>query len=503
MRRYLAVFIWISHTLLMAACKKNGDDGSPSPPNGTRLELSLDSLYLYAKETYLWHTDLPDYATFHPRQYTNEGTGIENLTAALSAITQLTRNPQTNHPYEFRQGFTRPLYSYIAEGNIITGRKGEADLMGKASNTGLGLAVVNGAMVYVRYVERGSPAAMAGITRGMKVLQINHQPASASIAALNALLDQSPVTLKLERMDGQTMEPTLVQETYIASPVLRYRTLMAGTKKTGYLALARFSVWAGVEQEITRIFQEFSQEGVTHLVIDLRYNGGGYVESAENLANLIAPAGINNQVMYASHYNALMQQGKANILKSIPYLDNNGQPVYINGRQATYADVDYTVPGNTAFFKKAGPLTSVKSIVFIVSGATASASELLINSFRPYVEVKLVGSKTFGKPVGFFGIGIDVYTAYLSQFRMVNAAGQGDYYEGMPADITAIDDVTRNFGDPDEASLSAALQYISGGPNRQQSILLNGKITSVEHLFIQNVEHATFNGMLETRHRLR
>ena len=143
-------------------------------------------------------------------------------------------------------------------------------------------------------------------------------------------------------------------------------------------------------------------------------------------------SGLNGKVVYAEHFNDLLQQEQAPILKSIPYLDNDGKPVYINGRPATYADVDFSVAGNTYSFSKKGALTGIRSIVFIVSSATASASELLINGFKPYVDVKLVGSKTYGKPVGYFGIGIDVYSAYLSSFRILNADNKGDYLMAFP-----------------------------------------------------------------------
>ncbi|WP_262506178.1 S41 family peptidase [Sphingobacterium spiritivorum] len=130
-------------------------------------------------------------------------------------------------------------------------------------------------------------------------------------------------------------------------------------------------------------------------MLDLRYNKGGYIETTEYLANLIAPSRLNGKIMYTEQFNNLLISGHAKILKHQPYLDHNGNYVKINGRQATMADVDFSEKGNTYQFSKKGKLESIKNIYFITSQSTASASELLISLFKPYFNVKTVGQKTF------------------------------------------------------------------------------------------------------------
>src|SRR5690606_24971589 len=142
--------------------------------------------------------------------------------------------------------------------------------------------------------------------------------------------------------------------------------------------------------------------------------------------------------------------------------DGDGNPVYINNRPATYHDVDYSVAGNTEHFEKSGSLNSVQSVYVITTGNTASASELVINALKPYLPVKLVGTRTYGKPVGFFGISIDRYTLYLSSFHIRNANNEADYFEGFAPDIVAADDIRYDFGDPREESLAKALADITG-----------------------------------------
>lgn len=468
------------------------------------MELSLDSLYLYARETYYWYDLLPDYSVFNPRQYAATGADLSSLGTALKAITSLAINLQTGQSYEYRDGYSAPLYSFIAEGNVITGQQGVVDIDGVGNDLGFGLAIFNDTSVYVSYVEQGSAAATLGITRAMKLTHVNGDPVQVNSTALNNLLGSPILTLRLQKQDGTSSEVTVESQKYTASPVLASGILTTAQKKVAYIALARFSDLTTAQADLDAAFAGLSGKNISNLIVDLRYNGGGYVETAEYVANLIAPADINGSVMFSERYNDLLQQGKAPILKSIPYLDENRQPVYINGRKATYADIDYSVSGNTHRFSKTSGLYGIKSIVFIVSGKTASASELLINCFKPYLDVKLVGSTTYGKPVGFFGIGIDVYTAYLSQFRIVNAAGAGDYFSGMSCDVTAIDDVTHDFGNPEEQCIAQGLQYINTSTFRLNSrMTLAGRHVEASSINVKTIRKNDFSGMIAKRLKLR
>lgn len=336
------------------------EDQPESPTSGSRMELSLDSIFLYAKHAYLWNGSLPDYVNFNPRKYTTSGSELLNFKSAVFAVSQSAINPSNQLPYEKTSFPGIAKYSYIAAG------------------TGSG----------------------------------------GSIALVYGGVDQQ-------------------------SAIGHVNTYVSGT--TGYLALDEFAHLNALKSSLDAAFASFSSTGTTSLVIDLRNNSGGYVETARYLANLIAKPGMNGQVMYSEHFNSEMQQGKASILKKQIYLDGNNQPVYLNGRLATYADIDFSVSGNTYKFEKAGALNQLTSIYFLVNGATASASELLINVLKPYFEVKLIGTQTYGKPVGSFGIQIDQYTLYVSNFLIKNSKGAGDYFDGMPVDIAA-DDETLGIG---------------------------------------------------------
>lgn len=520
MRKLRIAALCVMVAAASSACKKDSkkDTPTPNPPTGTRLQLSLDSLYLYAKETYLWYDALPDYNTFNPRGFagTDDQTSLE---AELYQISQYKINPKTSKPYEYT-GSNRPKYSFIEKGNAAQGIKGTVDLDGQGNDFGLGLVIVTDASttlkyVYVRYVEKGSSAATAGITRGCRIITMNGAPVSTNPSTLNSTLDAGGnMSLTLQRAAPAvgTFTANLTKGTYTNDPVI-YKVLPAnGTNITGYLNLARFSQLSNVQPGLDKAFQDFSAAGVNNLVIDLRYNGGGYVATFEYLANLIAPASLTGQVMYKETFNTLLQTNKAPILASIPLLGADGkQRTGSGGRLLTYADVDYSTAGNTYKFSKKGNLGTIKNVVFIVSGNTASASELTINSLKAYpnqMTVKIVGSATtYGKPVGFFGIGIDKFTVYMSQFTSVNAKDEGEYYAGFPVDISSTDDVLRDFGDVEENGLFKALAFINTGAGGRTTddrlMTINGRVTNASSLTIQNVGDGGFNGMVEERINLK
>jgi C-terminal processing protease CtpA/Prc len=494
----------------MPACKKSNTEptNNQPPPTGTRLQLSLDSLYLYAKETYLWYDALPDYNTFNPRSYAGSDE-FTSLQAELYKITQYKINPETSKPYEYVENSSHAKYSFLEKGNAAQGIKGTVDLEGQGNDFGLGFTIIDGVtdQLYVRLVEKGSPAATATITRGCQVTAVNGVP-MVTASAVNAAMAANTIQLTLKRpVTGEVFSATLTKSTYTNDPVYTWKTFTDGAKITGYINLARFSRLSNAQPSLDKAFAEFATKKVNNLVIDLRYNGGGYVSTFEYLANLIGPSSLNGKVMYKEIFNKLLQEDNAPILKTIPYLDANNQQVVQNGKKLTYADVDYSVQGNTNYFSKKGSLGAITNVVFIVSSGTASASELAINSLKPYVNVVLVGSseRTYGKPVGFFGIGIDKFTVYMSQFSSVNANNEGNYFAGFQRDISSADDVTRDFGDPQENGLAKALAYINTGAMRtvDDRIMVNGKVMNSSEITTQNVGAEGFNGMIEERRRLK
>lgn len=397
---YLLLAILVSS---IAACSKTElreGEQPESPVTGTRRELTLDSLYLYTKHTYLWSDVLPDYTAFNPRKYTNASSDLLNLQKELFDLASLAKRPQTDLPYE---------------------------------KTGL-----PGLLKY-SYLEPGTG------THGL-------QAASAEGNKINALALSSAET---------------------ANPAT-FTALTSGN--TGYLRLIQFAHLDELAQPLNTVFDTFAAESVNTLIIDLRDNPGGYIETAQYLANLIAAPAMNNKVMYSQHFNSKMQQGKVTILKNQTYLDENSKPVFLNGRMATYADVDYSIAGNTYQFKKEGQLKTLQKLYFLVNGTTASASELLINVLKPYIDITLIGSQTYGKPLGSFAIKIHRYTLSTVSFQIRNAANEGDYFDGLPIDLPATEE---QLGSEPAAVLNNTLALAGRQLTEMALPITNRKVSSV------------------------
>jgi carboxyl-terminal processing protease len=122
----------------------------------------------------------------------------------------------------------------------------------------------------------------------------------------------------------------------------------------------------------------------------------------------------------------------------------------------------HSADNQTYKFEKLGGL-NINNIYFIVSDNTASASELLINNLEPYMNVKLIGETTYGKPVGFFDIQVGDWLIFPVSFRSTNGLGQGNYFEGMQVDKVVQDGLDKDWGDTLETRLAAVLNYINTG----------------------------------------
>ena len=516
MKNFLILF---SLVIFFASCKKEpvltqAPISTVSTTNasttGSRRQSTLDSLFLYAKEVYYWNNELPAYEVFNPRSYIN-GSNAASYQLALFNLSQYSINPATGKPYEFVASATgktsgRSKYSYIkdqASANPVAylpDLQGSVDIEGNGFDTGISFSAIGTSSAYevrVKFVSPGSAADKAGFSRGDIISQVNNTTVgtnyNSEVSLINNALSASSVKLAGKKINGSAFDVTLARSSYKSSPVLKDTIIVSNGKKVGYIAYSRFSSAANSNTVLNSIFAEFAGTGVTDLVIDLRYNGGGYVSTAEHFTNLIAPSSLNGKVMFREKFNSLMQNGGATILKNQPVLDGNNKVQFSNGKLLTYADYSYKEEANSYNFKKAGNLNSIQKVVFIISGSTASASEMLINNLRPFMDVKLVGKTSYGKPVGFFPITLEnTYDVYYSMFTSINSVGQTDYFSGFTPDWEAADDVTHGFGDPKEVCFAAALTYITKG-----SFISTSSLATL--LSIKGVKMSSISGSFEVR----
>lgn len=524
--------------LFFASCKD--DDPKPTPPTGdkARADLTRDSIFLYAKQIYLWNTALPTYEAFNPKKYTTKTTDFLNYERELVDLAKIAKN-SAGLPYEYYTT-TNSLgnevevddskYSYIADladqnpVAYIPNKTATVDLEGNGNDFGIRptfyLQDNNGAFVlYVTAVYQNSPADKAGMTRSNKILKINGKTIGANLSAeraeINAALTANTVKLEgVTHLNGVQDAPfsvNLTKAVYQSSPVYATKIFTAGTKKIGYLAYARFSRLSNSRPAIDAAFTKFAADNVSELIIDLRYNGGGYLGTAEYIINQIASSSLNGKVMYSEHYNALMQSGGASILKNQPLLDVNGKIQYQGTRMLTYDDVDYSIAGNTELFLKSGPLNGVTKVVFIVSKSTASASELVISTLKPFITVEIVGEQTYGKPIGFFPVRLEnKYDVFYSLFHIKNSLGQGDYFAGFKPDVVDdFDDPRNDFGDPLEHYTMLALNRFGVTTPVTTAIAktmsINGRNVPVANLQPMRaiVDGNEFIGMIETNHKIK
>lgn len=446
-----------------AGCKKdkNNNNGGGAPKTGSTFDLIRDSVYLYAKEDYYWYNNMPSYNTFNPRSFTGS-TDIQALQNEVNAISQ------TNQYEYYAAAAGEAKYSFIDEGQVST------ELGGTNSNFGFAPLYNEINDLRIKYVYPGSPADMAGVKRGYKVLAINGNSAIDYDGAdgtntnfvINAAFNSNTITMTLQRNNLSTFQVTLNAADYTINPVITYKTIaLPNNKIVGYIVFNSFTSDDNADPKLDQAFGYFQSQGITDLVVDLRYNGGGYVSTAEYIDNLIVPASKNNTTMYAYHFNDILANNFKNINE--PMLSHQ---VRRDGSNHLYnlAQIDYSVAANTEKFTKKGSL-NLSRVFFIVSGSTASASELTINNLLPHMDVQLIGTTTYGKPVGFFDIDINKYQMYIPEFETKNSAGQGGYYAGMTPGtgsypgIKDYDDVTKEFGDTTETLLHHALTYVRKG----------------------------------------
>jgi hypothetical protein len=233
-----------------------------------------------------------------------------------------------------------------------------------------------------------------------------------------------------------TRDVTVAKTEFTLTPVSsRYgaRIIDDGGKRVGYVNLRTFISTA--DPALRQAFADFKAQGVTEVIVDFRYNGGGLVSTANLLGDLL---GGNRSPSEVFSFTTFRPEKASNNSQ------RNFQPQ----------------PQSIAPTK----------LAFIGTTSSASASELVINSFIPYYKTNaaLIGTNTFGKPVGQIALDRAACDDRLRvvAFRTENAAKQGDYYDGLASTVQAsclaADDISRQLGDPQEASTRQALDYLAG-----------------------------------------
>ena len=320
--------------------------------------------------------------------------------------------------------------------------------------------------IRIAYVEPDSPASHpdAALRRGATLLEIDGVPVSdGSAAALNAglfpgSLDETHEFKVRDVGSDEDRTITLTSARITTRPVRDVTIIDTDSGPVGYFVFNTFI--SPAERGLIEAFEQLAEAEVTDLVIDLRYNGGGLLAIANQLAYMVAGGAAQGEVFAELQFN-----------DKHPFFDpitgQRLQPDYFLSSATGW----FTEPAGTPF-----PELDLERVFLLSGPGTCSASESVINGLRGIdVEVVLVGDTTCGKPYGFYPQDNCGTTYNTIHFRSINAAGFGDYADGFsPANLSRVegvstpgcavaDDFDHAFGDPEEARLSAALQYRRNG----------------------------------------
>lgn len=301
---------------------------------------------------------------------------------------------------------------------------------------------------HILYVAPGSPADDIGLERGDWLLEMDGQPITSRNQA--ALYGSGAMRVTVGYYDAESGAVVAYREeprnlaaarAVDDNPVHYAATYELAGKRIGYLVYNHFSAGATTggeyNNDLRNAFSLFASRQVDEFILDLRYNNGGLVTCAQLLCTMLAPASALDQPLGYLEYNS-----RTNPQETALYLDRN---LIQNGANL-----------------------NLRRLYVLTSSQTASASELLINCLRPYMEVILVGGTTVGKNVGSLTFENREQLISISPIvcKIYNAERESDYEAGFPAQYAADEnnDPVRflPFGNPEEALLNAALGIIAG-----------------------------------------
>lgn len=322
---------------------------------------------------------------------------------------------------------------------------------------------------YVRYVLPNTSAEARGIKRGDLFNTIDGE--QLTVDNFSRLLEPTAYTIGMAEIIGDEIISTgetvsLQKAEYTSNPVYIAKTIQTTAGTVGYLMYNGFT--GTFDAVLNETFGLFQAEGIKELIVDLRYNGGGSVETANDLASMITGQ-FNGEVFYKEQWNEDYQSLlEATAPESLINRFNNR---ISSGEQINSLGLG--------------------KVYFITSLRTASASELLINGLKPYIEVIQIGENTTGKfqasttlydSPNFRRTGASLNHTYAVQpliYKTLNAAGVTDYVNGLPPDFEIKEDFENLgiLGEPSERLLAAALAVIEGRtPQMPQLKNINFKV---------------------------
>ncbi|GIM51815.1 hypothetical protein CAPN004_08450 [Capnocytophaga cynodegmi] len=441
------------------SCKKDVDDALES-----NLQIK-DFIWKGLNTFYLWQSDVPNLAD------TRFASSLQQTNFTNVAYTNFLSNYKT--PEEL-------FYNLLNKSQRIHGREGaidrfshitddytklERDFQGISLSTGMQFGLTRygkerGILGFVQYVLPGSEAEQKGVQRGDLFLAVDGTPLTVSNYRTLLFNDKTSMAIEIYRLENVNGQPTIqktnksvvmAKKEITENPIFIKKVIEKGNHKIGYLMYNGFV--ANFDKQLNEAFGEFKSQGVTDFVLDLRYNGGGRISSAIYLASMITGQ-FNGQIFAKERWNRKLQP----VAEKRGGVDN-----FFTDEMVTESKEKLTINS-----------LNLSKIYILTSERTASASELVINGLKAYIDVVQIGDITMGKNQG----SITVYDwiddnnrnpkhKWAMQplvLKIENAKGEGDYTSGLRPTFQMEEDLANYgvLGDEKEPLLAKAIQTITG-----------------------------------------
>jgi len=440
--KYHFGLILVTGMLLFSACKKDVMfyDSSFNTNSSSNLDVNT-WIYEQMNHYYLWSDSMP-----------------------LKANTNLTAPPMQYFYTLLHKYDTVDRFSWIDSSatNLSNQLNGINTALGiKVNAFYINASASNDLVFIIGYVLKNSPAQRAGLKRGDIIMTVGG--VTINTKNYTTILQAQSLDLGMGQVSNTTFTSTnttikVTKEVIQTNPILIDTVVTYGGKQVGYIAYVQFL--SDYDNAVRAAFARFKEKQINELVIDLRYNGGGYVSASDVLTDLIvnntkAPVG---SIMNKKIYNKLFS---SELKKS-----------------GTESD------SITRFVSEANNVGALLSRVFILtSGNTASASELVINNLTPFMNVVLIGENTYGKNVGSFTITDSKkrwsYGLQPITFKIVNSKEESNYgtVDGFTPNYFKEDNIVPYYqlGDQNETYFKIALNIISGAVATKANSISNTK----------------------------
>jgi carboxyl-terminal processing protease len=430
--------------LALAGCSASQDGppqiGDAACTNDGQKQFVLDAM----QDIYFWNANLP--ASVDLGAYASP----EELLSFLTTFS----------PIDSATGLPIDRFSFI------NSAAADSAFFGAGQFEGFGFSWRYQAADDVRFtrVFSSSPAEQAGFARGFRIVALDGRTIADVDAneGVSAMFDMDPLQFTIRRLDNTEFTVSVTKSVVTIDPLPQWRVIDTATGSVGYMELATFISTA--DPVFGTIFGAFRQANISDLIIDLRYNGGGLVSTAELLGDHLGGRVSDGLVFSKTLYNA-----------------NNSSF------------------NSTRRFQQLVSSLNLSRLVIVGSRGTASASELVTNSMEPHVAVTIVGATTFGKPVGQVGIQFCEKILRPTSFETVNALDEGGYFDGLPVDCPAVDDLAIAVGADNDPNVLTALSYFATGacPVVVQQLKVQRGLTEREQLPVPDLRgpaHREFAG---------